>query len=167
MCEPISIAAASMAIAAAAGGLSAYSSISAGQAQAEQARRNADVAAWKAGAALEQGQTEGEMKNLEAGARISKGAVERAGGNVDTQSGSAVDTAESNRLLAEYDVNAIRVNAARQSWGYETQAQDFLAEANLAESRAGFGAASSILGAASQVGSIGYSSGMFPKIKIG
>lgn len=48
-----------------------------------------------------------------------------AGGNIDVSFGSAVDVQADAAFLGEMDALQIRTNAARESWGFKVQAEDY------------------------------------------
>lgn len=123
------IAIASLAVGAVGAGVSAIGAINAAHAQSEAADYNAKIAAQnqqlanqnatQAGLAGEQQAAMSEQKT-----RAEVGAIKAASaaGGVDVNSGSAVDVRSSAAELGELNAITIRSNAAKQAYGYETQA---------------------------------------------
>lgn len=106
----------------------------------------------------------GETKSYESGlrTRFQQGKIKTAqgAGGLDVNSGSAKATQDSQRDIGRMDQSIIRSNAARQAYGFDTEAVKFGAEAEMDRSAASnartagtMGALSSILGTAASVSS--------------
>lgn len=72
-----------------------------------------------------------------------------------TTGGSAADIAADTAMGIELDANALRYSTAKEKWGFDVQATDFMNQASQSRAQAKnakrmglFGAASSIIGAA-------------------
>ncbi len=152
----------------------------AGEAQQAAANSQADLADYNASVADAQAQDAESRGEIAASnfRRSVKGMIgaQRAGiaaGNIDVGFGSAVDVQADAARLGEMDVATIRTNAAREAWGYQVQATDLRASADIArktgvyQAQAGeaaqsasyFGAAGTILTGASSLLSAKYGFG--------
>lgn len=143
-------------------GMSAIGSIRAGQAQAASAEYNAKIAEMNSKLATQNAAWSGAEGEQQAGiaglkAQEQAGAIKtaQAANNVDVNTGSAVGVQKSQAELAMLNEMNIRSNAARQAYGFETQAAGDTAQAALDKSQAkqdkisGYiGAAGSLLGGA-------------------
>ena len=141
-------------------GVSAYGSIEASQAQAASARYNAEIAQQNAGIADRNATMVGQAGEQQAAVvqqktRSEVGAIEasQAASNVDVNTGSAVDVRSSAAALGELNALTVRSNAAKEAYGYQTQAVGYENEAKLnyaqgeADVTAGeIGAAGSLIG---------------------
>lgn len=147
-------------------GVSAIGAISQGNAQADAARYQSQVAANNAIISQQQAQTtiaSGEQQAAIQGmkTRATVGAIKAAQGasNIDVNTGSTVDVRESAAELGMEDTLTTRSNAARQAYGYQVGATSDTAQAGLLQKRASgaetagaFGAVGSLLGGASSFG---------------
>ena len=159
--------AASIAATAASGIAGAAGSIMSGSAQAQAANYNAQVArnnatlsAQQAGVTLAQGQV-AQQQQFQIGA-AKMGALRAAYGanNIETDSGTAVNAQTSLAQTTGQDVANAGYNANVKAVGYLNQGANFQDQASLDMATASndqtaglFGAGTSLLGAASQVGS--------------
>lgn len=128
--------------------------------QAALARLNAEIARQNAEFAMQTG----GQKNLEEGLRLGQqaGQIRTAEGasGFDVRSGSAAQVQRSQQTLGQIDLDMIRSNAAREAYGYKTQAAVSDSQAGVYKSASsnallsGFvNAGSSILGTAGSVSS--------------
>lgn len=117
---------------------SALGSISAGRAQAASAKYNAATEANNAQLALRNATLAGqegaansaiEQQKTRAGVAAIKTA--QAANGVDVNTGSAVDVRSSAAELGELNAITVRSNAARQAYGYQTQASSDTAQSQL------------------------------------
>ena len=145
------------------GVVQAFGSIQQGQAQSQAAAYNAQVAqqnaqiqqqnaTWAAQSGEEQAAAQEQRTRAQVGAIKAAEAAD----NIDVNSGSAVDVRSSAAELGELSALNIRSNAAKQAYGYETQSWNAQAQANLDQANAAYaqqageiGAASDLLGGAS------------------
>ena len=123
--------------------LSAFGALSSGSASsaaakynAAMARNNAAIATQKAGWAGAEGEQAYGLAGLQG--RYASGSIKAAqGGNgVDVNSGSALAVQKGQQEMNMLNLSNIRSNAARQAYGYETQAASDLGQANLDEYQA-------------------------------
>ena len=160
------LAIASLAATAIGAGVSAVGSIKQGQAanqaaqyQSEVATQNAQYAAmkaqWTAEAGREQENEQGR-KDRAVGGAIK---AQQAASGVDVNTGSALDVQSSADQLGQLSRLNIRTNTARDVYGYRTQGANYAADAQALKAQrrndltAGWlGAAGSLLGGASSVG---------------
>lgn len=165
--DPASIAIAGLAAGAIGSGVSAYGAIQSGQAQqaaanyqAQVAANNAQIATNNANYAVAAGNAQAEQSRLKTNALIGQQMAAQASSGIDVGSGSALDVRTSQKEIGELDVETIRNNAARQAYGYQTQAMSDTAQGQLdtlqgqnAAAAGDLGAVSSVLGGASSLGS--------------
>ena len=135
--------------------LSAGASLFTGIAQANnvKAQANAQAAAMEANArnsdilahdAIERGGQE-ELKLRRQLAQVAGNQrVQAASSGIDVNSGSALDARNASISEGEYDAEAIRFNAARERWGYQSQANNLRNQAAYSRA-AGKAAANNIL----------------------
>ena len=123
------------------------------------AAQNQAMARQNAIAASAAGEQQAAMSQQKTRARLGGIITGEAAGNIDVMKGSAVNVQSSERALGLQDALTIKSNAAREAYGYQTQAYNFGAQSNLdkfqAESAAAGGditAASTLLGGAASAG---------------
>jgi len=119
-------------------GISVYSSWKQGQAlkkagkQAREASEsqadlldfNAEVAELQRKDALNRGADEESRFRTQVRGAIGTERTEFAANNVDVNFGSAADVQADTAFLGELDALTIRVNAAREAWGFQVEAED-------------------------------------------
>lgn len=154
-------------------GLSALSSLSAGRQASESAKYNAAIQSNNAQIATQNATFAGQEGAINASAaqqktRADVGGIKaaQAANNIDVNSGSAVDVRSSAAELGELNAINIRSNAARQAYGYSTQASSDTAQAALDREQSKYDteagdikAATTLIGGYSQ----GSQSGLFGK----
>jgi hypothetical protein len=96
----------------------------ASESQAQLADFNASVAELQAKDAIERGAEAESRFRTTIKATIGSQRAGIAAGNIDVGFGSAPDVQADAAFLGELDALTIRTNAARESWGYNVQAQD-------------------------------------------
>ena len=150
-------------------GVMALGQLQSSQAQSESAKYNSEVAANNAAISQQNAQYAGAEGEEQAGAkeeqtRAQVGAITsaQAANGVDVNSGSNLDVKSSASELGELDAINIRANAARQAYGYQTQAANDVAQSNLdkyeaeqASEAGGIGAAATLLTGGENTG-LGY-----------
>ena len=99
--------------------------------QAQVAANNQAIAQNQANQATAAGESAVEQQGLKTRAEVGAIMAGQAASNIDVTSGSAVDVRSSAAALGELDALTIRSNAARQSYGYQTNATSFGAQAGL------------------------------------
>lgn len=162
MCEPVSIAAVGLMV----GGtlLSAYGQRKAADYQAEVNERNASLARRAAIDAIQRGGTEAGKATMEGSRIIGKARAAAAASGVDVQSSSVLDVLGTTRMYSALNAETIKGNAAREALGYNMQAANFDAQAELARLEGSYGSTSTLLtGLGSGLG-MGYQSGLLPKL---
>lgn len=113
----------------AAGGIGAFGAIRQGQAQqasqdynAKIASNNAQIATQNAAFAGAEGDTNAAAKEMQTRAKVGAITAAQGANGLDVNKGSAVDVRASAAELGQLDAMTIRSNAARQAYGYQTQA---------------------------------------------
>lgn len=161
------VAIASLATAAVSAGVGAYGAISSANAASASASYNAQVAAENQQIATQNATLAGQAGEAQAAQQQQKtraevGAIKtsQAAGNIDVNSGSALDVQSSAASLGELNAITIRSNAAKEAYGYETQSTSFENQAQLdaaqssSDMTAGeIGAGSTLLGGLGSAGS--------------
>lgn len=98
-----------------------------GEAAAQQAANNAQVASWQRAAVMQQGASEAARME-QAGRSVAERGVAVAGaGGLDTTEGSIASLFDQSAVNAGLDAEAARVSAHRQAWGLANEAQDLRA----------------------------------------
>lgn len=109
---------------------SGQSAMAQADAQADALERNAEISRAQGHDAIERGGMEElrlrrQLANLRANQR-----TQAAASGIDINSGSALDVQNASISEGEFDAEAVRFNAARAKWGYDTQADNMIAQAN-------------------------------------
>lgn len=147
-------------------GVSAVGAIEQGQAtanaanyQAQVARNNAIIAQQKADYAIQSGQQQAATQSMKGAATLGKIKANQAASGVDVNSGSAADVQVSQRELNKLDTDTVLNNAELKAWGYRTEATSDTAQAQLSDMQAeqapigaAFSAAGGLLSSASSLG---------------
>lgn len=117
---------------------SAFGAIQGGRAQAASdkyaasvAANNAQIARDNATRTAQEGDANAEKKQLETRAKLGGLLADQGASGVDVNSGSAVDVRSSAAETGALDALTIRSNAARQAYGYQTDAAGFDAESSM------------------------------------
>ncbi|SER46301.1 MULTISPECIES: virion core protein, T7 gp14 family [Pseudomonas] len=156
MCGPAAIL---PALAVGSGVLGAVNSIGQANAAAATAKRQAGYLNTQAAQTIEQGGYQSDQALTQGQHVIGAQRAAYGGGNIDVNSGSALRVQESAQTLSEEDAQNIRLNAARQAWGYQTQAKEVVNQAKQQKKSAAMSAVGSLLtagaGAYSLYGSLG------------
>lgn len=129
MCEPTTIAYAAAAMTA----VSTYSQVRTQKGMAEYqagvARNNATLAEIEARDALDRGnQRAAEMRRKYA-AMLGTQRAQFAARGIDIADGSANAVLNDTAYFGQVDENTVRANAAREAWGYQVKAQNFMGDA--------------------------------------
>ncbi|MFJ3117821.1 hypothetical protein ACIPI6_14900 [Pseudomonas protegens] len=130
--------------------LSAQQSQAQGAATAAASEQNAAYANKAADDAIARGSFESDQQRLQTRAAIGSQRAGFAANGVDVNSGSAANIQDDTAALGELDALTIRNNAAREAWGYRTQAEQNLLAAKNAKSSARAGMFGSLLSAGAQ-----------------
>lgn len=91
---------------------------------AQQAKNNATLAA-------NAGEEQAAIQSQKTKAAVGSIVANQAAGGIDVNSGSALDVRESATELGSLDALTIRSNAAKEAYGYQTQANSFSQQAGL------------------------------------
>ncbi len=152
-------------------GMSALGSIAQGQQQsasakynAQIAENNAKIAAQNATFAGEEGAVNTEIAQQKTRSNVADIKVAQAANGVNVNTGSAVDVRASAAELGELNAMNIRSNAARQAYGYQTQAASDKAQAALDRQEASYDKSAGLIkGATTLIGGAasGYQSGLW------
>ncbi len=138
--------------------LKGMAQIQAGGYNADLARQNAHLAELAAGDAVARGQFAASQALIRGSQLEGQQKAAYVGAGVSTSSGSAVDVMSDTKTASALDALMLTNNAAREAWGYKTQATQFREKATIDESTASNEAGADILGSA--VGAAGYASKM-------
>ena len=129
---------------------------SAAKAQAQAAEQNAKIAEAQGHDAIERGADDELRLRRQAAIRRGNARAQAAASGIDADSGSMTDLLNSDISEQERDAAAIRYNAARERWGYQTQAQNYRNEASAARASGRNALFGSIIGAGTQLGTAAY-----------
>ena len=128
--------------------------------QAQVARNNAQIAQQNAAWTMQSGETSAATQGAKGKAAIGELLAAQGSNNVDVNSGSSADVRTSAQALADLDTKTIMSNASRTAFGYQVAASSdnaqaglYTQEANQAESAAPINALGSFLSGISSVGS--------------
>lgn len=157
MCNPAILAVAAATVTAA-------GQLQAGTYQARMSRYEAQVAQQNkarvkeaANDSIVQGQEQQRQLGRDVAARIGAQTARMAGNNVDLTFGSAARLMDDTRMIGREDSEALSENVRRQVagmqtdiWNFESESRASMAEARQAKTAAAFGAASTMLGGATQ-----------------
>lgn len=142
---------AALALTAVSGGMKVIGDINEGQAVANEAKYNAQVATNNAAYSAAAGQSQAEAESLKNAQVAGRVKAAQAANGVDVNSGSAVDVQESQREAGVVDVQNIENNALLQAYGYKSQATLDKQQAKDAIQGSQFSALGDLLGTASSV----------------
>lgn len=156
----------SLALSALGGAAGAYGQLQSAHAQAAADQYNASVAqinqnqaATNARLAAQAGEEQVAQQQRKTRAEVGQLEANAAASGVDVNKGSALDVRSSAAELGELDALTVRSNAAREAYGYQTQAVSQGNEAQLetfaasnAEQAGGINAAGTLLGSAAGAG---------------
>lgn len=132
-------------------GLSAFGKYTEGDLQDQMYARNADIAEYQADDAIARGELDAKRMRRRTKQVIGSSRVSMAAQGVDVNQGSAVDTQADAAYLGELDALTIKSNAAKEAWGYKTQAEDLRYKGRLAMHKGKTDIFNTILGGASDV----------------
>lgn len=125
--------------------------------QAQIAESNKQLTREAASDSIVQGQEQQRQLGREVAARVGAQEARMAGNNIDITAGSAARLISDTRMIGREDSVALNENTNREtrgfqisSWNYESEKRSARAEGKQAKIAAGFGAASTFLGGATQ-----------------
>jgi hypothetical protein len=114
------------------GGAQAYSSYASGKYNRKIANWNAQVAEVQARDAVSRGEINVANLAEHADALISSNRSSYAAQGVDVSSGSAAQVTADTQRKFQRDAQILRLNAAREAWGFRVQAADYRAKGDMA-----------------------------------
>lgn len=128
--------------------------------QAGVAQINSQIAQQNADYAIQSGEQQAQQYGIQAAQQFGAIKSAQASSGIDVNSGSALQTQQSQKLVSNLDQDQIRSNAAKTAYDYNTQAVQFQNQAQLytmagtnAAAAGNINAVSSILGTVSSVSS--------------
>lgn len=145
------------------GGAQAAQSYEQGQASKMVAGINAGYAKQAAQDALRIGETDAGRRMMQGGPEASAATAHAAGQGILVGNGSAADVQASIKDAAIQDAATIRLNAAKQAWGYGVEASNYKMQGRFAEIQGWTGAANSIAGGGMRYAYDQYSASRFAK----
>ena len=156
-------------------GIGALGAIQQGQASSEAAKYNASIAAANAQIASqnatfagEAGTAQVEQASLQNRSRVGAIEANQAASGLDVNKGSAVDVRSSAQQLGELNAITVRSNAARQAYGYQTQATNYTAQSQLDKTQAENDLTSSYINAGGTVlGGLGTAASRYAQFSLG
>lgn len=155
MCEPTSIALIASTVIT--GAAQAHIQRQEGKANAAIAENNARLAEADADATNAMATRESEQQAWRTRALIGQQRASIAANNLDPTFGTPADLMGEAALFGEVDQQTIRMNAARQAWGFNAQAGNYRNEGALARWSGNARATGTILGALAEAGTQAYS----------
>jgi len=129
-------------------GMKAFGEVQAGNAQDKMLHRNADIADLQAKDALQRGEIDQKKIRRRTEQVIGSQRVNLAAQGVDVNKGSSLDVVADAAYLGKLDELTIKNNAAKEAWGYRTQADDLRYQGRLAKKKGEQAAFNTILGGA-------------------
>jgi hypothetical protein len=147
-----------------------FATSAADTANAKLSLQNANIAKQNAGYTGAEGEINAAAKGEQTRQQVGHELAAQGASGLDVNKGSAVDVRASQAMVGTQDAATIRSNAARQAYGYNTQAAQDIGQANIykAEGKnakiAGFVNAATILGTGAAQGAY---SGLFDTSGIG
>ena len=140
------------AVAGAAGSLaSAAAQSKAAAYQAAVAKNNQQIEQYNAVQAANAGRIQAQQKSMKNAEQIARIGAALAAGNIDVNTGSAVDVKTSQREVGQLDAQTTMHNAELQVYGYSNRAQAFGEQAQLDTMESSQGGMAGILGAGGSV----------------
>lgn len=119
------------------------------------AYRNADVAQRQAADAIARGILPGVRARMRGGAVIGTQMAHFAASGALVDVGSSGDVTRQTRIITDEDEQVIRTNAAREAYGYTTQAQRYRQEGVYAEAEAKQAILESVIGGVGKMALLG------------
>lgn len=156
MCEPVTIAAIGMALTAGSGIVAAKTQYDTGKMEARIEQNNARVADAQAKNALIKGAQEDQQQRWKIRALAGRQSAAIGANNVVGSTGTSLDILGETAMFGEVDLTTIRNNAAREAWGYQTEASNRRFAAKAAKYRGKSQAFGTLLSTGAQV------AGMWP-----
>lgn len=131
--------------------MSAYGKYQSGKEAKKMFERNAAFAEWQADDALVRGEINERRQRETTDKVIGAQRTSLAAQHVDVNRGSSLDVQADAAYLGELDALTIRSNAAKEAFGYRTQASDLIERGKNAKREGEMGALNSIIGGGSSL----------------
>lgn len=129
---------------------------------AEVATNNANIAKQNASFAAQEGTANTEAASMQSRAKLGAIVANQGASGVDVNSGSSVDVRSSAADLGELNALTVRSNAARQVYGYQTEGENYQAQAGLDTAQAANAMPAAVVGAGSSLlGGVGSASSAY------
>jgi hypothetical protein len=136
--DPVSLAVVSIGSTLIGGGVSAMGAAYQGQAQANAynyqagvAAMNQQIARQNADYSIKTGEIQAQQEGMKTKARVGGIIAQQGASNLDVNSGSAREVADSAEKLGQYGEGVIRTDAAKRAYGYEVEATNLGAQSQL------------------------------------
>lgn len=152
MCAPLLIAGAALTILG--GAVGAQGQVAAGRYNQRVGEQNAKIADEQAKIEETLGVEQSDEARMRTRLALGQQRAALAANGLDLSSGTPADMQADTAMFGAIDERRIRANAARQAWGFRTQATNYRAQGALDRFQGRVGAASTILGSAGQA--LGY-----------
>lgn len=153
MCEPTTIMAISAAVSVAAAGYSAHQQNEAGKANQQISENNARLARDDAAAAQAMGDRESQQQAWRTRAVLGQQRAAIASNGIDASIGTPSELLGEVAMFGEAEQQNIRLNAARQAWGFNAQATNYTNQGKQARWSGKSQAAGTVLSGLAQAGS--------------
>ncbi len=129
------------------GGMQAMGQYESGKANQRLMNQNAEVAEWQAEDALDRGRQAEGRHRVEVRRTIGaqRARIAASGVDISAADSSAMDLFADTARLGELDALTIRNNAAREAWGFKTQAVDLRARGDIAKMEGKYAAVGTLL----------------------
>ena len=126
-------------------GISAFGQVEAGQAEAEAAKYNSQVAANNAAYASKAGSAQSEVESLKNAQAESGVKAKQSANNIDVNSGSALKVQQGATEAGQIDIQNVENNALLKAYGYQQESELQKQEQKQATLGADIGAAGGLL----------------------
>jgi hypothetical protein len=153
MCNPVAVVLVATAVS---GAVQYQQQKASSEYQSKVAERNADIQENQAADARARGVLAAEERRDQVRQMEAQQAVGLAGNGLDISSGTSLDLFAETATLGEYDIQTVQANAAREAFGYDTQAANSLMDAKAARTMGKNARTGTLLTTAASVGSQGY-----------
>lgn len=160
MCGAFALPAA-IALSVGSGLMGASSAIDGGNYQSGLLKQNAAFKNQAADEAILAGNTDADWQRVRTGQAVGEQRTSLAANGIDVNSGSAGQLQDDTAMIGELDALTIQNNAAREAYGYRTQANQDIANAKQVKKNAKSQAIGSILGGAGSAFGMAAAGGMF------
>lgn len=161
MCEPTTLAIASLALTGVSGVYQASAARAAGRYEQQVAERNATIAEQQAEQAKQIGNIEEERQLRRVRAALGTQRAALAANGLDVNSGSALDLQAETAGFGAADALNLRSNALRQAWGFQVEATNMRNAGRAARAQGRNAAIGTLLTTGASMAGQAYGAGMF------